>query len=475
MNQNRFERDFIQYIKAHGLLTGGERVIVGLSGGADSVALLTMLAKIRDKFELSIVAVHVHHGIRGDEADRDEIFSEDIAKKMNIEYVCKRCDAPGYAKENGLTLEEAARILRYKSFDEVLSEKKAELIALAHHMDDQAETVLMNIFRGTGPAGLAGIRPKSENRIRPLLFATKKEILEYLSAAGIDHVEDSTNACTEHTRNRIRNEIMPLAEELYPGAGKHIASLAEDMLGYRTLSEKKAKDISHGNKIVIPEYLKQDGDIKHELLKQAIETVIPGTKDVSRKHYAEIDSLISDKRAAGKRISLPGHISAVRSYDELVIKKDEQCLSEMPEQILNIPGETVVENRGERVIFTTKIMKNDEFDTKNLKFEEKDYTKHIKYDRIDGSVVLRNPREGDFLLIGPKEEKKLLSRYYIDSKVPREDRPHKLVLAAGKQVICAFPDRLNDAFRVDDDTKQILEIKWTVEEVAYGRDHNQKD
>ena len=469
MNVDIFEKDFLQYLKEKELIKGGEKIIVGLSGGADSVALLALLANVREILDTTLVAVHIHHGIRGQEADRDARFSEEFAKKINVSFICKMVDAPGYAKNEGLTLEEAARVLRYRALEEVCESEDADLIALAHHKDDQAETVLMNLLRGTGAAGLSGIRPKNGNRIRPLLFATKKEILGYLDMAGYEHVEDSTNQSSEHSRNRIRTEIMPIAEELYPGATDHIAALAEDMLVFRESAEKKAKAIVNDNRIIISEYKKQDDVTKHEMIKIALSAVIPGSKDVTRVHYTEIKNLIEGDGNTGKSVSLPLGVKAIRSYDELVIKKDDSSGVEITETELVIPGKTTVENNGKSWAFETEIIDAKEF---NLKFERKDYTKHIKYDRIDGKIVLRNPREGDYLEIGRKGDKKLLSRYYIDSKVARDERPKQLVLSTGSLVVCALPERLSDTFKIDESTKRVLQIKWTVGEVAYEGNHS---
>ena len=469
MNVDIFEKDFLQYLKEKELIKGGEKIIVGLSGGADSVALLALLANVREILDTTLVAVHIHHGIRGQEADRDAMFSEEFAKKINVSFICKMVDAPGYAKNEGLTLEEAARILRYRAIEEVCESEDADVIALAHHKDDQAETVLMNLLRGTGAAGLSGIRPKNGNRIRPLLFATKKEILGYLDMAGYEHVEDSTNQSSEHSRNRIRTEIMPIAEELYPGATDHIAALAEDMLVFRESAEKKAKALVNDNKIIISEYKKQDDVTKHEMIKIALSAVIPGSKDVTRVHYAEIKNLIEGDGNTGKSVSLPLGVKAIRSYDELVIKKDDSSGVEITETELVIPGKTTVENNGKSWVFETEIIDAKEF---NLNFERKDYTKHIKYDRIDGKIVLRNPREGDYLEIGRKGDKKLLSRYYIDSKVARDERPKQLVLSTGSLVVCALPERLSDTVKIDESTKRVLQIKWTVGEVAYEGNHS---
>ncbi len=449
---------FKEYIDREKLIRPGQTIVIGLSGGADSVCLFNLLSNISQEREITLVPVHVHHGIRGDEADRDEEFACGITAEKGVECVVCRVDAPGFAEKKGLTLEEAARILRYGELERVLEERNADSIAIAHHKDDQAETVLMNLFRGTGATGLSGIRPRSGNRIRPMLFASKKEILEYLSENNIKFVEDSTNNCSDHTRNRIRSELIPLIGELYPQAVSHIAAAAEDVEVWRKYISDEAERLadksdcmSDCGQVDSPlvsidrgAFLSESRAIREEWLRMAVEKVIPARKDVTRDHYRMLmDLLVSD--VTGRRIDLPALCFAERTYDGLVIGRKSAA------------GKSVITD--EDTCFSTELFDADIFNEEiNTFSEEKDYTKYIDYDKINNSLVLRHPSEGDYFVLDDKGAKKKLSRFYIDSKVPKEQRAECLVIADGSHVVWALPDRLSEYYKVTGETKRVLRI-----------------
>lgn len=224
------------YIIRHQLIEKGDCVLVGLSGGPDSVFLLHALDMFRKSMGYSLFAIHVHHGIRGEEADRDMEFSHELCDRWDIPFKVAYVDAPGYAREKGLSLEEAARILRYEAFENerqaISMEHSGERdvtcrIAVAHHLDDQAETVLHNMVRGSGIRGLSGMEPRRGFIIRPLLSTKREYILSKLKDDGISYVIDSTNLDIQYTRNHIRSEILPELREINPEAAAHIAQTAE--------------------------------------------------------------------------------------------------------------------------------------------------------------------------------------------------------------------------------------------------------
>lgn len=462
---------FREYIDREKLILPGQTIVIGLSGGADSVCLFNLLSDISTEYDLALVPVHVHHGIRGDEADRDEEFSKMITGERGVD--CEICsvDAPGHAKESGMTLEEAARILRYGELERIAKERNADAIAIAHHRDDQAETVLMNLFRGTGATGLSGIRPRSGNRIRPILFASKKEILEYLKDENITFVEDSTNFSKEHTRNRIRSELIPMIEELYPQAVSHIASAAEDVRVWREFIDGETRQYRHdvqSSDDIGPEelrevarvdresFLRAPRAIREEWIRQAVASVIPARKDVGRDHYLMLlDLLESD--VTGRRIDLPANCYAERTYEGLVIGRKS--------------GSSKSYITDENTCFTTELFDADIFNEESdIFFKEKDYTKYIDYDKINNGLVLRHPREGDYFILDENGAKKKLSRFYIDNKVPKELRAESYVIADGSHVVWALPDRLSEYYKVTKDTKRVLKISREGEGVPVGKD-----
>ena len=217
-----------RYIEKNQLIRPGDGVVVGLSGGPDSVFLLYALHTLQARMGFTLRAVHVHHGIRGAEADRDAAFSEKLCAKLDIPFQAVHVDAPSYAAQQGLGLEEAARILRYEALETARQQltTPSAWIAVAHHLDDQAETVLHNLVRGAGLRGLAGMENRRNHVIRPLLSTKREDILKWLEQNKIAYVTDSTNADPHYTRNRIRSTVLPELREINPEASAHIAHSA---------------------------------------------------------------------------------------------------------------------------------------------------------------------------------------------------------------------------------------------------------
>lgn len=217
-----------RYIEKNQLIRPGDGVVVGLSGGPDSVFLLYALHTLQARMGFTLRAVHVHHGIRGAEADRDAAFSEKLCAKLVVPFQAVHVDAPSYAAQQGLSLEEAARILRYEALETARQQLTTPTawIAVAHHLDDQAETVLHNLVRGAGLRGLAGMENRRNHVIRPLLSTKREDILKWLEQNKIAYVTDSTNADPHYTRNRIRSTVLPELREINPEASAHIAHSA---------------------------------------------------------------------------------------------------------------------------------------------------------------------------------------------------------------------------------------------------------
>ena len=217
-----------RYIGANQLICPGDGVVVGLSGGPDSVFLLYALHTLQARLGFTLRAVHVHHGIRGAEADRDEAFSAELCAKLAVPFQAVHVAAPEYAAQHGLSLEEAARILRYEALETARQQMgtPSAWIAVAHHLDDQAETVLHNLVRGAGLRGLAGMENRRNHVIRPLLSIKREDILKWLEQNNIPYVTDSTNADPHYTRNRIRSTVLPELRAINPEASAHIAHSA---------------------------------------------------------------------------------------------------------------------------------------------------------------------------------------------------------------------------------------------------------
>ncbi len=336
---DKFTNRILKYIRENRLIKEGDRIVVGFSGGADSVSLLMVLYELKGLLRTELLAVHVHHGIRGAEADRDEKFCRVFAGKYRINYRAVYVDAPLYAKERRLTEEEAGRILRYESLRkagrEFFSCNDADCnisIAAAHHADDQAETILFNILRGSGLKGLGGMKPKRDDIIRPLLCVTKEEILSWLALKGEDYVIDSTNLENNHTRNLIRNEIMPeLKRSVNKCSAEHISLVGAEALKadeficseakkYLLGIQKKAERRPDGSIAVKlgQTGLKEKAQIfRIYVIIEALKMLEVPLKDWGSRHFQDIDKQLF--MGKGTHTDLPGAVFAENEYRETLI------------------------------------------------------------------------------------------------------------------------------------------------------------
>lgn len=486
-----------KYISEYKMLDDCHNLVVGLSGGADSVCLLSVLSVIVHDYieeighEIHITAVHVNHGIRGEEAQRDETFAKRTADSMGIELVCFNLEIPKMAKQEGISQESAGRIARYRCFRQVAADRGMTdyRIAVAHHMDDQAETVLMHIIRGSGMAGLNGMRAVSGDIIRPLLCVTREEILSYLKDNGLSYVTDSTNLDNEYTRNMVRNCLIPSMEKLNPQLKTALNNLAKDSSEcwdyvQRQVDEAARRYLVKGDGIAricfdIPGCYETGCEpvcepeceldcepvILRELIKKAYCHVHGDIVNLYRYH---IDAVCGLKDCnTGKRVNLPGQITAVRNHEGILICSDGY-LADMArkqaarEQYVEIP--LVDSNQGcvelpEGVYggFTTvkwRVLDKKEFGN----FENNDYTKYFDYDIIKNNLVFRFRKTGDRCRIDKYGHEKRLKQELIDRKIPVSMRDTVLLLASDQKVYWAVGVRRFEEFYVTDKTDRILEI-----------------
>ena len=444
------------------LLLRGDRIIAGVSGGADSTALFYVLLALREERGFSFSVLHVHHGIRGAEADRDEAFVLALADRYGVPAHSVRIDVPGEAAKMGLGLEEAGRILRRRALAAEMEALNANRIALAHHRDDVAETVLMNLARGTGLAGLAGIRPEAGAFIRPLLGVARADIEAYLASLGASYVSDATNAENEYTRNRVRNEILPaLVSCVNPRASEHIAAAAEEAAHAVSFMNAAAKERFRAKAQVSETPEGKTEVLLPEALLAGEDTVIAGLfvrfsfletagtlKDVTREHARSVLALLDKEN--GKEVHLPYGLSARRVPEGILIGPVRRPESGQKEALLPVPGHV---RWGEWDFFA-------EFVPQTLRIPaENKYTKWIDYDKIKGSLVIRTRRDGDYIVIHPDGRKKSVSNLMTDRKVARHERDRLPLAALGREVLLVPGVRTGESFRVDGGTRRVLRIR----------------
>lgn len=477
-------------MEKHHMVRSGSHVLVGLSGGADSVCLFFLLKELSKEMGFQLSAVHVNHMLRGKSADSDSRFVEELSKKMGIPCYCTRVPVGEMAKRDKMSLEEAGRKARYQVFFNTAKEIGADTIALAHHQNDQSETMLFHLARGCGISGLRGIRPVRKGDIaiiRPLLCVERKEIEAYLGENHIAYVNDETNQENVFSRNKIRNRLIPFMEqELCEQTVAHMAQTAEllgeaeDFLLEMTGQAFERTVIKDGEKerfiISLKEFQKEHPYLKGAILKDALERLAGANKDLEKIHVDKLLELCS--MSVGKRISLPYGITAVKGYKELVLEKEmcgggtvwnreKEYGKGQPE---TVPISFLPPGEGERLeiplrdnaYLIARVLSREEFilgDCKGKKGEVpiKPYTKWFDCDKIKGYVTIRFRETGDYFYLNETDKKKLKA-FFIHEKVPREKRDSIYLISEGSHILWITGYRISHYYKVEEDTKRILEI-----------------
>lgn len=438
----------LNYIKLHQMLGLGNKVIVAVSGGADSVCLLHVLDKLKEELGISLFAVHVHHGLRGEEADRDAAWVKEFCRGLGIGCKVVYYDVKKYAALHGMSVEEAGRVLRYEAFEQEAAESNADRIAVAHHGDDNAETILHNLFRGSGLKGLGGIVPVREKIVRPLLNIRRSEILSYLEQQQQTYCQDSTNDCNEYTRNKLRNEIIPLiVQEVNYRSVENILHAGGLISQADIYLEKMAESLlkQHGNRetarigLSVSVLKSQDPIIQSYLILRMMKEICGSGKDITARHIEQVQELI--KKPVGRRMDLPYGLSARRTYEDLWIddKNIHPAVDHLLPDNLPIPEFTV---------FPYK---------KGAEIPQNEYTKWFDYDKIKSTLSVRTRQQGDFMTLSAGGRKSIKS-YMIDEKIAREERERIPLLVDGNHVIWMIGYRISEYYKVTDQTQMILQV-----------------
>lgn len=408
------------------LIQKGDRVLVAFSGGADSVCLLYSLKALEEKLGFKTFAAHLNHNLRGEEADYDEEFSKEFCKKIGVECVTLKSDVKEYAKKHSISEELAGRELRYSFFFDVMREKNINKLATGHHRDDQAETVLMHLIRGSGIDGLSGIRHKRENTIRPLLDVTKQEILDFCETESLEFCTDLTNFEADYNRNKIRLELLPKIREFNPSVSKTLANTSKILADEADFLEQIANDeknrITDNNSCKISELLSVHPAIRRRVVRKMIEELKSTKKDISAD-YTEKILAMAESNTTGKSINLGGGIVARLQYDRLVIEKDEQNKS-FSYEILQDTAFKIPENG-----VNIKVAKCENGD---FVFPE------------NASFSVRTRENGDRIYPLGMDGSKKLKDFFIDGKISRPEREKAVLVLCDNEIAVIFYD--NKAF-----------------------------
>lgn len=467
------KQQVLRTISKNSLIHKGDGIVVGISGGYDSVCLLHILHAISAELKLKLFPVHVNHMLRGKEALRDEDFVKEFCASLGLEALVKRIDITAKAREEKISLEEAGRNARYDTFHNIAAYFGAEKIAVAHSRNDQVETVLMRIFRGTGLDGLKGMEYKRDKIIRPLLDADRSQIEQYVRECGLVAVTDSSNLHTEYFRNRVRLNVIP---EINAAIG---ADITENILRLSKLVVTDEEFLRYNSelyyeKVVIDkkevytelnseELLKLHPAMQSRVLRKALNDTCGTLEGISFIHVDKLIDLVQNGRT-GALIHLPHDLQAQKSYHSLILKRQGNQTVKSYEHKIFVPCEIYIQEINAEL--SVEIFEIDTSDKQEyIKEHENVYTKFINFDKLginkDKEIILRNRRNGDVFKPLKGNGTKKLKEYFIDRKIPREQRDLYPLIAVGSEVIWLIGDRISDNYKVTDDTKSILKISFS--------------
>lgn len=438
---NSFLDKIRNYISSNGLLEDGTKVIVGVSGGADSTALLLILLRLGYR----VHAVHCNFHLRGSESDRDQQFVTDLCNRLGVELEICQYNTQQYASDHGISIEMAARELRYADFERIMHKCGASAVCIAHHRDDSVETILLNLIRGTGIKGLTGIKPRNGHIIRPLLCVSRQDIENWLNEIGQPYVTDSTNLETDYTRNKIRNQLLPLMRSINPDADNAVNDTAKHLQQTYAIYSKAIKSatdrivtISGGiTTISIPELNKEadTGAVLFEILSPMgfnstqIEDIVaslssqPGARFISATHQ-----LIKERDFLT--------VSPIddSSFKPLTINLEPDTSSALPD------GSVLTVATAHAGTPISRLQSTATFDA----------------DLVKGPITIRPWQEGDWFIPFGMKGRKLVSDYLTDCKVSALERQKQLVATCRNDIMWVMGRRSDNRYRVTDKTKTQL-------------------
>lgn len=453
----------LSIVKEYDLIKENENIVIGVSGGPDSMALLYILLELKESIDFKIFVAHLNHGVRGKDAKKDQLFVEEECKKLNLPYYTKTISMVEYGKEKGITAEEAGRELRYGFFREILKKQGGGKIAVAHNKNDQAETVIMRFMRGTGIDGLKGMEFISEDIIRPILSINRAEIENYIEEKKIETVLDKTNLQPIYSRNKVRLELIPYIEENFnPNIidtiwrisnlsqidSEFLEKHSKKLFNQVVIKDGKNSIILDGRKI-----LELDRSIQQRIIRNGIGKINGTLQGITESHVIFGLNLLLNGHT-GKSINIINNIVIRLNYNELIIEKEINIKKKDYIYELKYPGVEFVEELG--YSFNMEIIDFQE----GLKFEKSKYIGYFDLDKINGDLFLRNRRAGDrFTPFGMKGSKKIKD-YFIDEKINKESRDIIPILTDKNHILWLVGYRTSERYKINRNTEKILKITY---------------
>jgi len=465
-------------IEDYHMITPREKVLAGVSGGADSVALLIVLHELSKEMDFDLEVVHIDHQIRGEESSGDADFVIKLAHSLGVNCHMIRVDVPAFCQEAGVGTEEGARLLRYQKFAETAKQEGAK-IALAHHMEDNAETILFQLTRGSSLTGLCGMQPMRQDEngvcyIRPFLFTERRKIEDFLRFRNQGFREDSTNAQLCYSRNYVRKKVLPELCQLNPQAVAHINSAAEKLSDIRDFLEEETKkaweqvvEVCNGELVLdVPKLQMFHKTLQKEIVYKFVSEILGGKKDITTKHVENVFALCEGQ--SGHYMTLPKEIVIRREFDKLCVYKGEDAVCKqkyiIPEDMMrdfpNSEGTLRIPlQEGKAVLSVRRVLQEEITD----EIPRKACTKWMDYDKIKEGFCIRTRESGDYIMNDAFGHHKKLKQYFIDEKIPASKRDKTWLLTQGQHVLWVVGGRISEAVKVTKDTKTILEITYEEE------------
>ena len=448
------EQTVVKFILNKKLIDAGDTILVALSGGADSVFLLEFLLKYKKRFNIDIAAFHLNHNLRGKEATIDEQFCKNLTTQKIIPFFSTSKNVKLFAKRNRMSLEEAGRELRYAELLKIAKTNNYTKIATAHNADDNAETVLLNLIKGTGIKGLSGIPVKRAKIVRPILVLSKKEILGYLHNKKIDYRIDSSNIENNYQRNYLRNEIIPLIKDkLNPQFDSAVLRTSEIIRGYTSLIDEQIKNAVKNTvtykqqKLIInlKHLEKTDVRLYGDVLRKSVKKYF--NEELESNNISDLLKLI--KAQTGSEIKFSNKIVAVKERDSIIIYLKKREMNSVKQVEIKIGEEKQLEG---------KLVSISLFNHKKLSFYNTFNKEYISEDNIKGSFILRRWKDGDrFYPLGMKNSKKL-SDFLTEQKVRSLEKKEQLVLTNAGKIVWVVGIRIDERYKISAKTKKVLEL-----------------
>lgn len=457
-----------EFMEQYHMIDEKDLVVLGVSGGADSLCLFSVLLEYRKIVDFFPVVVHVNHQLRP-EAVEEARYVKELCEKEKIPFYLKEVKVDELARQKKISVEEAGRIVRYQAFEEAAGlydrqEAAGKKIAVAHHGGDQAETMLFHLFRGTGVCGMAGIMPVRGRIIRPLLVLTRDKIEEYLRSRGIGWCHDKSNDEDCYSRNKIRHHILEYAKrEINERAVEHTAQAAMQMGQLREYLQQQVEQAEkkccqkkeEAMLISIHDFFLCHKFLQGQLLLKVLAEISPGRKDIGEIHIHQLLELMN--KEGSKQLHLPGGIRAIKEYGILRLERKKIPVREGEEKD-SLKAQKLQEGiypMEEGKVLEIKLLTRQDF----FSIQENQYTKYLDYGKINNCLSLRNRQTGDYIVINHQGQRKSVKDYMIQEKIPKALRNHIPVVAEGHHVLWIIGYRISAYYKISENTETILQMK----------------